>query len=61
MAGKNGNILIELRKGKKIKCPKCHIGNIIPYNTTADKAHSFNCSNDKCNWHLHCDPIIDIE
>lgn len=61
MAEKNGDILLELRKGNRVKCPKCHAGEILPYNTTADKAHSFNCSNSECGWHLNCDTVIEIE
>lgn len=55
------NILSELIEGKNVKCPKCHIGDINPFNTTADKAHYFDCSNEECDWYMHFDPIIEIE
>lgn len=61
MAEKNDDFLSRIKKGEKIKCTICHKGYYIPYNTTADKAHSFNCSNPKCNGHYDFDPIINIE
>lgn len=51
----------DLRHGKEFLCSKCGKGILKPYNTTADKAHSFICSNDKCNAGLHFDPVIDID
>lgn len=48
-----------LRNGERVICPKCGKDYLRPYNTTADKAHWFDCSN--CDFHAHWDPIIDIE
>lgn len=61
MAEKNGDMLERLKNKEKLKCPKCHTGDIVPYNAPPDKAHLFVCSNSKCNWNLHCDPVINIE
>lgn len=61
MAEKHNDILIRLKSGEKVKCPVCHKGHLLPYNTTADKAHYFNCSDKKCSGHYHWDPVIDIE
>lgn len=58
---KHGSQLEKLRAGEKIICPKCKSGYFIPYNTTADKAHAFNCSNSDCGNYISFDPIIDIE
>lgn len=52
---------IDLRKGKEFLCPKCNTGVLKPYNTTADKAHSFICSNKNCDGYIHFDPVIDID
>ena len=51
----------KLRKGEKVICPICKKGILVPYNTTYQTAHSFNCSNDKCNGHVNLDAQIDIE
>lgn len=59
--GKRDDILDQLRNGKKILCSRCGVGYMIPYNTSAEKAHSFNCSNPKCNHYLHYDPVIEID
>lgn len=55
------SILDRLRRGEKVECAKCHNGYLIPYNTTADKAHSFNCSNEECDGHYQWDPVINFE
>lgn len=51
----------KLRAGKKIICPDCKKGYFVPFNTTADKAHSFKCSNENCDGYIHFDPMIIIE
>ena len=61
MAEKNSDLLTRLRNGEKIECPVCHNGFYIPYNASKDKAHSFVCSNEKCNEHYHWDPVINID
>ena len=61
MEEKTNNILSRLRNGEKVACLICHNGYYIPYNTTADKAHAFNCSNENCNGHYNCDSLIDVE
>ena len=48
-------------RGEKVKCKACHSGYFIPFNTTADKAHSFYCSNPKCNFIVRIDPVIEVE
>lgn len=55
------NTLERLRKGEKVYCDKCGKGYFVPYNTSAEKAHSFDCSNPKCDNHVHWDPVINIE
>lgn len=35
------NLIDKLKKGEKIECKSCHKGYYVPYNTSADKAHSF--------------------
>lgn len=51
----------KLRAGKKMICPVCKKGYFVPFNTTADKAHYFNCSNENCNEYIHFDPVINLE
>lgn len=51
----------QLRSGEKLICDKCGRGFFIPFNTAADKAHTFDCSNPECDNYIHCDPQIDIE
>ena len=55
------NLIDKLRAGEKIQCVKCHEGYYIPYNTTFDKAHFFQCSNSNCNSFCHWDPVINID
>lgn len=55
------NFIDKLKKGEKIECKSCHKGYYVPYNTSADKAHSFCCSNPECNAFVHWDPVINIE
>ena len=50
-----------LRRGIKVECPKCKHGILLPYNTTPEKAHSYNCSNLECDQHINLDMVIDIE
>ncbi|MCD7741451.1 MAG: hypothetical protein LUI06_04540 [Ruminococcus sp.] len=61
MSEGNNDLLTKLRNEEKIKYPKCHSGNVIPYNAVAEKAHYFYCSNEICDWYLQIDPIIEIE
>lgn len=49
----------QLISGKEILCPECKSGILIPYNTTADKAHCFNCT--KCDFFVNLDFGVDIE
>ncbi len=58
---KADNLLNELKSTKKVLCRKCKNGYYIPYNTTADKAHTFYCSNSECDSYIHIDPLVDIE
>ena len=55
------DLIDRLVKGEKIKCKSCNSGYYLPFNTSADKAHTFYCSNQKCNFIIHKDPIIKIE
>ena len=55
------SLIDKLVKGEKIECKSCNNGYYIPYNTSADKAHSFYCSNPKCNFIIRRDPVIEIE
>lgn len=55
------SLLSRLRTGKKVLCEKCGKGYYIPYNTTADKAHGFYCSEKNCNNFINIDVAIDIE
>ena len=55
------NLVDRLVKGDKIECKACNSGYYIPFNTSADKAHSFYCSNPKCNFIIRRDPVIEIE
>ena len=55
------NLIDRLVKGDKIECKACNSGYYIPFNTSADKAHSFYCSNPKCNFIINIDPVIEIE
>lgn len=55
------DLVDRLVKGEKIECASCNSGYYIPFNTSADKAHSFYCSNPKCNFIIYRDPIIEIE
>ncbi len=62
MAEENHDSILErLRSGESVLCEICKKGFYIPYNTTPDKAHSFNCSNSDCNNRINIDAIIDIE
>lgn len=51
--------LDALKRGETIKCPKCGKANLEPFNTTAEKAHSFSCP--KCYFEVHYTPALDIE
>ena len=57
----HGSKIEQLRSGEKVLCDKCRKGYFIPYNTTADKAHAFNCSNPDCGNYIQFDAVIDIE
>lgn len=59
--GNNKSKLERLRNGEVVHCEKCGKGVFIPYATTADKAHYYDCSNSECDNYVHCDPQIDIE
>lgn len=61
MDEKRDSLIDRLRNGERITCPKCKSGIIIPFNTSHDKAHSFNCSNESCNFNCHWDPVIDLK
>lgn len=58
MAEKNKSLLQRLREGEKILCEQCKKGYIIPFNTTPDKAHVFECSNADCDWWMNTIPAI---
>ncbi|MGN1457115.1 MAG: hypothetical protein ACI4XP_04065 [Acutalibacteraceae bacterium] len=49
----------QLISGKEVLCPECKNGILVPYNTTANKAHYFNCTN--CNFFVHFDFGVNIE
>ncbi len=51
----------KLRKGEPVLCYKCKKSVLLPFNTTADKAHDFNCSDENCDGHIHFVPGINIE
>ncbi len=53
------DLVTKLQREDRVVCPKCNKGIVLPYNTTADKAHYFNCTN--CDFFVHLDPIINIE
>lgn len=53
------DLIDRLRNGEEIICPKCGKAVIEPFQTTADKAHAFNCP--ECDFHVHWTPVIDIE
>lgn len=55
------HLVEKLLSGEKVQCDKCKKGHYVPYNTTADKAHCFYCSNTECDSRIHWDPIINIE
>lgn len=58
---KRDNLLERLRNGETLRCSRCGTGHMVPYNASADKAHSFNCSNPECNNYIHWDPVIELE
>lgn len=58
MAEENKSILSRLKSGEKVLCEVCKKGYLIPYNTTAEKAHIFVCSNDDCSGHLDTLPAF---
>jgi len=58
---KTDSLFERLKNGEKIICSKCGKGYFIPYNTSANKAHAFNCSNSECGNYLHFDPTINID
>ncbi|MGN1456572.1 MAG: hypothetical protein ACI4XP_01310 [Acutalibacteraceae bacterium] len=49
----------RLISGEELLCPECKNGILVPYNTTADKAHCFNCT--KCDFFVHLDFGVNIE
>lgn len=55
------NLIDKLISGEKVECNICEKGYFVPFNTTADKAHSFNCSNPNCKYHINIDKVIEIE
>ena len=55
------SLLERLKSGEKVLCKICKKGYYTPYNTTADKAQYFNCSNPECNNYYHWDPVINLE
>ncbi len=55
------NLIDKLKKGEIVECKVCNNGYYVPFNTSSDKAHSFYCSNSKCNSIIQIDPVIDIE
>ena len=57
----NENLVDRLIQGEIIACEMCNNGYYSPFNTSADKAHSFCCSNPECNSCIIIDPIINIE
>jgi len=59
--GREKLLIDRLAKGEKVQCEVCGKGYYIPYNSTADKAHYFNCSNPDCDGYFHWDPMIEIE
>lgn len=62
MADRSNNLYYRLYTGEKVKCPNCEVGIIKPFNNTSpDRAHSFVCTNEKCDFHLHVDPMIIVE
>lgn len=50
-----------LASGGKVKCAVCKNGYYIPYNTTADKAHCFECSRGNCNSVINIDSCVLVE
>lgn len=59
---KEEKLLIDrLHEGEMVLCSKCKNGYFIPFNTSAEKAHSFNCSNPDCNNYINIDTVIDLE
>ena len=61
MESQYNSIYVHLLKGEIVRCPKCKSGEVKPYNTTPDKASYFQCSNKKCDFFLHIDPMIEVE
>lgn len=55
------NLEDRLRSGMAVKCPKCKNGTLLPFNTTVNKAHDFNCNNEKCDFYIHYESSIDID
>jgi uncharacterized protein (DUF983 family) len=51
----------NLKSGVRVVCPKCKNGIVLPFNTTAEKAHAFNCDNPKCDFRITIEEPIDIE
>lgn len=55
----NVKTIFDKYKAKKSLCPKCKKDYLIPFGTTANKAHSFYCPN--CNYEAHQTPALNIE
>ena len=61
MAEEKNSLLGKLKTGETVICSKCGKGIYVPYNTTAEKAHCFYCSNPECDSRIQWDAVIDIE
>ena len=59
--GKEILLIDRLHNGEKVKCEVFNKGYMAPYNTSADKAHGFICTNPDCNNRFHWDPVINLE
>lgn len=58
---KSENRYEKLRHGEKVTCSKCGKGYYVPFNTSPDKAHTFNCSNKDCDNSIVYEPVIEID
>ena len=52
------HIIIRLRRGEQIKCPKCGEAYITTRALDISISHAFHCPN--CDWHIYVDDPIDI-